>query len=85
MIQRHDPSTGHSWCHRARVKPTEYRIIVTGELGSRYAAAFEPLQLVARNGETEIVGTVQDDAEIQGLLATVASLGLSLVSVTPVT
>jgi hypothetical protein len=67
------------------VKPTQYRIIVTGELGSRYAAAFEPLQLVARNGETEIVGTVQDDAELQGLLATVASLGLSLVSVTPVT
>jgi hypothetical protein len=67
------------------VKPTQYRIVVSGELGSRYAKAFEPLQLVARNGETEIVGTVQDDAELQGILETVAALGLSLVSVTPVT
>jgi hypothetical protein len=67
------------------VKPTQYRIVVMGELGSRYAAAFEPLKVVARNGETEIVGTVQDDAELHGILETIAGLGLSLVSVTPVT
>ena len=58
---------------------------MTGELGSRYAATFEPMQLVTRNGETEIVGRVEDDAELQGILETVAALGLSLVSVTPVT
>jgi len=58
---------------------------VTGELGSRYAATFEPMQLVTRNGETEIVGRVEDDAELQGILETFAALGLSLVSVTPVT
>jgi hypothetical protein len=61
-----------------------HRIVVEGELGSRYAAAFEPMQLVAHDGATEIVGRVKDDAELQGLIDTVAALGLSLVSVTPV-
>jgi hypothetical protein len=67
----------------AEVKPTEYRIVVTGELGSRYATRFEPMQLSPRNGETEIVGRVEDDAELQGILETIAALGLSLVSLTP--
>jgi hypothetical protein len=67
----------------AEVKPTEYRIVVTGELGSRYAPRFEPMQLAPRNGETEIVGLVEDDAELQGILETIAALGLSLVSVAP--
>jgi hypothetical protein len=66
------------------VKPTQYRIVVTGELGSRYAATFAPMQLSSRNGETEIIGRIDDDAELHGLLDTVAALGLSLVSVTPV-
>ncbi len=67
----------------AEVKPTEYRIVVTGELGSRYAARFEPMQLAARDGETEIVGRVEDDAELHGILETISALGLSLVSVAP--
>jgi len=67
------------------LQPTDYRIVVMGELGSRYAASFEPMELVASDGRTEIVGRVEDDAELQGLLGTVAALGLSLVSVTPVT
>jgi hypothetical protein len=65
------------------VKPTEYRIVVTGELGPRYAARFEPMHLTTRHGETEIVGRVEDDAELQGILETIAALGLSLVSVAP--
>jgi hypothetical protein len=66
------------------LKATDYRIVVTGELGSRYAASFEPLQLVSRGGMTEIVGRIEDDAQLTGLLDTVAALGLSLVSVAPV-
>jgi hypothetical protein len=65
------------------VKPAEYRIVVTGELGSRYAARFEPMHLAAHDGETEIVGRVEDDAELHGILETIAALGLSLVSVAP--
>jgi hypothetical protein len=68
----------------AELKPTDYRIVVTGELGSRYAASFEPMQLVPRGGVTEIVGRIEDDAQLTGLLDTVAALGLSLVSVAPV-
>jgi hypothetical protein len=66
------------------LKATDYRIVVTGELGSRYAASFEPMQLVPREGMTEIVGRIEDDAQLTGLLDTVAALGLSLVSVAPV-
>src|SRR6476661_2477437 len=68
----------------AEVKATEYRIVVIGELGSRYRATFEPMQLVPGDGETEIVGRIEDDAELQGILETIAALGLSLVSVNPV-
>jgi hypothetical protein len=66
------------------VKPTAYCIVVEGELGPRYAAAFDSMQLEAHNGTTKIVGRVEDEAELRGLLDAVAALGLSLVSVTPV-
>ena len=65
--------------------PTDYLIVVEGELGPRYAAAFEPLRLVAADGQTELVGRVEDIAELHGILDTVAGLGLTLVSVAPVT
>jgi hypothetical protein len=66
------------------VKPTNYCIVVEGELGPRYAVSFEPMQLVAHDGTTEIVGLIEDDAALQGLIDTVSALGLSLVSVTPI-
>ena len=65
------------------MKPSAYRIVVEGELGPRYAAAFAPMRLEAVNGNTEIVGRVEDQAELQGLLDTVTGLGLLLVSVNP--
>jgi hypothetical protein len=66
------------------VKPSDYRIVVEGELGPRYTAAFASMQLDAHDGTTEILGPIKDDAELQGLLDAVAALGLSLVSITPV-
>ena len=65
------------------MKPSTYRIVVEGELGPRYAAAFAQMRLEVRDGNTEIVGRVEDQAELQGVLDTVTGLGLSLVSVTP--
>lgn len=65
------------------MKSTTYRLVVEGELGPRYAAAFEGMQIRPLDGRTEIVGEVADQPQLQGLLARVASLGLSLVSVTP--
>jgi hypothetical protein len=71
-------------CKRGGVKPTDYCIVVEGELGPRYAAAFESMRLDASNGTTEIRGRIEDEAELQGVLDSVAALGLSLVSVTPI-
>lgn len=65
------------------MEPSVYRIVVEGELGPRYAAAFTEMRLRAVGGTTEIVGMVEDQAELQGLLDSVTALGLSLVSVTP--
>jgi hypothetical protein len=66
------------------VQPTPYSIVVEGELSPRYAAAFDSMQLEPGRGTTAIVGMVEDEAELRGLLDAVAALGLSLVSVTPV-
>jgi hypothetical protein len=60
-----------------------YRIVVEGELGPRYAAAFDGMTLRAHDGETEITGPIIDDAHLQGLLERIAGLGLRLHSVNP--
>jgi hypothetical protein len=65
------------------VEPRTYRIEVEGELGPRYAAAFDTMRLEVGEGTTAIVGPVQDQAQLKGLLDAVATLGLALVSVTP--
>lgn len=64
------------------VEPRSYRIEVQGELGPRYQAAFGTMRLEAAAGSTMITGPVQDQAELQGLLDTIAALGLSLLNVT---
>ena len=84
MIPAYGSANAITLCDRSQVKPTDYCIVVEGELGPRYAASFAPMQLVARDGTTEIVGLIEDDAELQGLIDTVSALGLSLVSVTPI-
>jgi hypothetical protein len=62
----------------------DYCIVVEGELGPRYAAAFESMRLDVHDGTTAITGRVEDEAALRGLLDEVSDLGLSLVSVTPV-
>jgi hypothetical protein len=66
------------------VRPTAYRIVVEGELGPRYATAFAPMRLETCDGNSELVGPVADQAELQGLLDNIAALGLALVSVVPI-
>ena len=58
-----------------------YRIVVAGELGPRFARAFEGMTIERGENCTAIVGPVRDDAHLQGVLERVASLGLRLVSV----
>ena len=63
--------------------PCRYRVVVEGELGPRFHTAFHPMRVEADNGTTAIVGTIRDQAELQGLLDAVFARGLSLISVAP--
>ena len=60
-----------------------YRVVVEGELGPRYAAAFEGMAMEHAGGQTALVGMVADQAHLQGLLERIARMGLELVSVAP--
>jgi hypothetical protein len=60
-----------------------YRLVVEGELGPRYAAAFEEMAIVPLEGQTALVGPVTDQAHLQGLLERISRVGLKLVSVAP--
>ena len=66
-----------------RMSPHRYRIVIEGELGPRYASAFDGMTLRAHDGETEIIGPIIDPSHLQGLLERIASLGLTLHSLTP--
>ena len=61
----------------------QYRLVVDGELGARYASAFEGMTISAHHGMTEITGSIIDQSHLQGLLERIASLGLKLRSLTP--
>ncbi len=60
-----------------------YRVVVEGELGPRYASAFDGMTLSARDGRTEIMGPIVDPSHLQGLLDRIAGLGLTVDSLTP--
>jgi len=60
-----------------------YRLVVDGELGARYASAFEGMTISAHDGLTDITGPIIDQSHLQGLIELIASLGLNLRSVTP--
>ena len=60
-----------------------YRVVVEGELGTRYAAVFEGMTLECAEGRTIIAGPITDQSHLQGLLERIAGLGLTLVSVMP--
>ena len=66
------------------MSPTRYRLVVVGELGPRYASAFDGMTVRAHDGKTDITGPIIDQSHLQGLIARIASLGLTLHSLTPV-
>lgn len=61
----------------------EYRIVVKGELGSRFQAAFEGMTLAPHAGVTVISGPVEDSSHLHGILEQVQNLGLELISAEP--
>ncbi|MGB0095573.1 MAG: hypothetical protein WBP81_23925 [Solirubrobacteraceae bacterium] len=65
------------------MSPRRYRLVIAGELGPRYASAFDGMTLRAHDGETEITGLIIDQSHLQGLFERIANLGLTLHSLTP--
>ena len=66
------------------MSPQVCRLVVNGELGPRYASAFEGMTVSIGAGKTEITGAIIDQSQLQGLLERISGLGLTLYSVTPV-
>ena len=62
---------------------SQQRLIVKGELGSRYASPFRGMVVSAHDGVTEITGDITDASHLHGLLERIARLGLTLQSLTP--
>jgi hypothetical protein len=60
---------------------TPYRIVMRSELSERYAAAFDGMQMEAKNGETILVGEIVDQSHLLGILNHINGLGLQLLSV----
>jgi len=60
-----------------------YQLVVKGELGPRFASAFDGMTIHAHDGETDITGPIIDQSHLQGLIERIASLGLTLYSLTP--
>ena len=67
----------------ARMSASRYRLVIEGELGPRYASAFEGMTVRAHDGETDIIGPITDSSHLHGLLERIASLGLRLHSLVP--
>ena len=60
-----------------------YTVVVEGELGPRYASAFDGMTVSAHDGRTEITGPIVDSSHLQGLLERIAGLGLTVYSLNP--
>ncbi|HSK84214.1 MAG TPA: hypothetical protein VK902_12565 [Rubrobacter sp.] len=66
---------------RNKGKGTLYRIVVRSELTDSYASAFEGMEMETKNGQTILSGEVKDQPHLFGILESLNSLGLELLSV----
>lgn len=62
---------------------TRYRLVLEGELSARHTTLFEGMQVTSESGVTVVTGTIQDQAQLHGLLDKIASVGITLVSLAP--
>jgi hypothetical protein len=60
---------------------TAYRIVARSELGDGYAAAFDDMRMEIKDGETVLMGEVEDQPHLFGILDRINGLGLELLSV----
>jgi hypothetical protein len=79
---KHDsPGLLADWPSNAFGVPVrQYSLVVEGELSDMLGSAFAGMALTRREGTTVLVGQVRDQAELQGLLQRISSLGLTLLS-----
>jgi hypothetical protein len=61
--------------------PTQYVIRIRGVLGDRLLTAFPGLRSDTDRGDTELEGTLPDQAALHGVLAQIEALGLELLEV----
>jgi hypothetical protein len=62
---------------------TVYSIVVRGRLTDRLATSFEGMAIQTADGTTILTGSVRDQSHLMGILQTIASLGLELISAAP--
>lgn len=62
-----------------------YRLEVEGELGDLAGSVFSGMSMKHDHGNTVLVGSVRDQAELSGLLQRFADLGVTLLSINAVT
>lgn len=58
-----------------------YRIVVRGELDSRFAYLFDGMKMQRIEGTTVLTGTVIDQAQLHGYIERFGELGLELLTV----
>ncbi len=64
---------------------TTYQILIEGQIGERWADWFEGMDIsYNEQGFTVLTGLVADQAELQGILATIGMLNMTLISVTQI-
>ena len=62
--------------------PTSYEIIVQGKLDPSWSSWFDTMAMkTADDGNTILIGTVADQAALQGILTKLYALGLLLIRV----
>jgi hypothetical protein len=67
----------------ATAEPTLYSIVVKGRLTERLEASFEGITITPGDTTSVLSGPVRDQSHLMGVLQTIASLGLELISVAP--
>ena len=77
-----EPLDGHL-VSTGRVADGVYRITTRGRLGDRFAHAFRGMTPTEGHGDTILVGPIEDQSHLFGILDRIQVLGLDLVSVEP--
>ena len=62
------------------MRACDYQIVVAGELSDDVGRAFQGMSLNREAGRTVLLGSMRDQAHLQGVLQRISDLGLTLLS-----